>query len=93
MVLRLLALFLDRLGNMNHINKSTSCVQLPDDLQVLLPHWDPTATEVTWLKDTIQALTFHQGSGLRGHYRTSVRAHNLWWHYDDGAVPAKNFTC
>ena len=62
-------------------------IQLPTDLQVDLPHLDTLTTEVAGLKYTIHAWTFHQGSGLRGHYRTSIRAHQQWWHYDDGAVP------
>ena len=85
MVLRLLALFLDRLGNMNHINKSTSCVQLPFRCYCLIGT-QPQQRLHGW-KTQFKPWLFIREAGC------VVRAHNLWWHYDDGAVPTKNFTC
>ena len=71
---------LDRSDKLDHINKNTCCIQLPDNLQVFLPHLNAPTTEVVWLSYSIHALIFHQGSGIQGHYRTSIRAHQQWWH-------------
>ena len=95
---RALALHLARYNGEDSSQKTYACITLPQDHVVQVPHLVDVTDAVTdaessdfqvkWIHYSIVGLTWHAGPDTAtGHYRTILRAHDRWMHYDDNKPP------
>ena len=91
---RALALHLARYNGEDSSQKTYACINLPQDHIVHVPHLVAETEavdsdfQVKWIQYSIVGLTWHAGPDTAtGHYRTILRAHDRWMHYDDNKPP------
>ena len=91
---RALALHLARYNGEDSSQKTYACIDLPQDHIVHVPHLVAETEavdndfQVKWIQYSIVGLTWHTGPDTAtGHYRTILRAHDRWMHYDDNKPP------